>query len=298
MVTLLAAAAAARAEDHAQPVPAGGGCAVDADKRWTTQEKLVWAHVCRGEIADFNHEAGYGGSLDPKAPKEWPAGRILTSSFLETILLKDKYRQALTRRGVRIIGARFTERLDLQIAELRHELWLAGSLLEKGASLYGLRSTRRIIFANSKLGEDLDMRRLKVDEDVSIEDTELGKLDMDSAHVGGLSLSRSKFAGVILAAAHIDGPLDLTGAKVGEKLKLGTLNMEGIQIADDLFMDEAEVGDVDMKDGHVRGKLSLNRAMVRGKLDMQGVQIDQGLFMRNSQFVEVSLLSAHIGGEL
>ena len=46
------------------------------------------------------------------------------NDFEGTILLDDKYRSVLTRRGVRIIGARFSEPIDLVNAELRHELRL------------------------------------------------------------------------------------------------------------------------------------------------------------------------------
>ena len=80
---------------------------VEPHSSWTEQEKWVWSRVSEGEIADFNKAEDYGGKLDPKKPEEWPESRILTPAFLETILLNEPYRGALTRHGVQISGALF-----------------------------------------------------------------------------------------------------------------------------------------------------------------------------------------------
>jgi hypothetical protein len=96
-----------RAEEQAQPVPADKKCSIPADELWKPQENFIWEQVCVGEEANFNKADGYGGELDPKMPSGLPDSRVVSSTFLETILLKDRYRRALTRFGVRIIGARF-----------------------------------------------------------------------------------------------------------------------------------------------------------------------------------------------
>jgi hypothetical protein len=118
LLILLAAPLTVRAEDIPQAPPTDGICSVPADEHWKPQEQFVWKRVCLGDEANFNIEQGYGGDLDPKDPAGLPKSRVLSSRFLATILLSDKYSRALTRRGVRIIGARFTERVDLQNAEL------------------------------------------------------------------------------------------------------------------------------------------------------------------------------------
>ena len=133
VLTLLVVSLSARGEDVAQPVPANGKCSVQADPQWTSQEKFVWQHVCVGDVADFNAGSDYGGNLDPKRPEGLPASRILRPVFLETILLADKYRHALTRRGVRISGASFGDTVDLEGAQLGNDLALFRSLLSKGA---------------------------------------------------------------------------------------------------------------------------------------------------------------------
>jgi hypothetical protein len=105
-LVLLGAAFEARGEGRPAAPSADGNCSVAADtQRWTKQEIFVWERVCAGAIADFNEGTAYGGKLDPNGPEGLPESRILRSKFLETILLDDKYRSVLTRRGVRIIGA-------------------------------------------------------------------------------------------------------------------------------------------------------------------------------------------------
>jgi hypothetical protein len=126
------------------PLPIAKECHVDGDARWSKQENFVWQKLCIGETANFNEQEGYGGELDPKKPEGFPERRILTPTFLEEVLLDHRYRQALTRRGVRIIGARFNERIDLESAKLAHELWLEKSILEQGANLERLKTPQQI----------------------------------------------------------------------------------------------------------------------------------------------------------
>ena len=125
VLALLGASFEARGEGRPAAPSVDGNCSVAADtQRWTKQEIFVWERVCAGAIADFNAGTAYGGDLDADRPEGLPESRILRPKFLETILLEDKYRSALPRRGVRIVGARFTQRIDLVNAELKHELRL------------------------------------------------------------------------------------------------------------------------------------------------------------------------------
>ncbi len=168
LLGLFAASLDVCAEEIQQAPPTNGVCPVPADEHWKPQEQFVWKRVCLGDEANFNIEPGYGGELDPKDPAGLPESRVLSSNFLATILLSDKYRHALTRRGVRIIGAQFTELVDLENAELSNELWLDRSLLEKGADLQGLRSTRGMTLDRSKVTGPLNMSQLEFRGDLSI----------------------------------------------------------------------------------------------------------------------------------
>jgi hypothetical protein len=293
LVMALLSAAAARAEDHVQPIPADDKCTVQLEGKWTPQEHFVWDRVCRGREANFNDEPDYGGDLDPKT-QTLPESRILTSRFLETILLNDKYRQALTRMGVRITGARFTERVDLENAELHHDLWLDRSLLEEGADLGGLRSTRRITFDGSKLGGELNMVELKTDEDVSIQNSELVRLHMRDAQVAGLWLTGSKFKFV--------EPQEPDASDKGAKLAV--LDLSEVQVAGSLLMLDGAFGDVEATGAHVQGSLILRDSQVAGDLQMDRLRVDGSLFMdaddpkHKPVFKEISLIGAHVKGSL
>ena len=178
-------------------------CSVPADPQWMPQEKFVWQHVCVGDAANFNVGPDYGGNLDPKRPEGLPDSRILRSSFLETILLADKYRHALTRYGVRIVGARFKGVVDLEDAQLGNNLALDWSLLEGAAVLARLSSTHTIFLDGSVVAGTLNM-----------EDLQLG---------GGLLIRYAKISAVDLQDSHVSGQLSLRGSEV-----TGLVNMDRI----------------------------------------------------------------------
>jgi hypothetical protein len=273
LVALLLGPVAARADEAAQPVPADGVCAVPADQHWSRAEKFVWQRVCVGGTADFNKESGYGNDLDPRKPQGLPESRVLSSAFLETILLKDKYRRALTRRGVRNVGARFQESLDLEGAQLGHELRLERSLLEKGANLYGMGSTHEISLDGSKVAGTLDMETLRAERDLSMSEG-------------------AEFAAVSLINARVGGNLNLGGSKV-----TGKLDMDGARIAGNLFMrQKAEFAEVILRTAHIGGQLSMTNAKVTGDLDMGQIEIGKSLYMRQgAEFAKVDLVDAHVG---
>src|SRR5580700_433771 len=249
---------AAHADNPPQPIPADGKCAVAADPNWTKQEQFVWLNVCAGKAADFNKEPGYGGDLSPRGRTGLPDSRILRSSFLETILLKDKYRSALTRLGVHITGARFTETVDLQNAELAHELWLDWSLLENGVNLTWIKTSRGITLDHSKITGVFVAAGAQIDK--------------------GLSMRGAEFSdGIILAEAHIGGQLRLGGSTVA-----GMLNMNGISIDQDLFMlDNAQFKEIDLGGAHIGGQLVLRGSTVTDLLNMFGSHVDQAVLMRD-----------------
>jgi uncharacterized protein YjbI with pentapeptide repeats len=186
-------------------MPDNGVSAVPPAEDWTPQEKFVWERVAGGEIADFNTADGYGGNLDPKRPEGWPENRVLRPAFLETLLLKDPYRRNLTRHGVTISGARFTQVIELEGAELQHRLVLLGSLIEQGADLIGLRSKYPIDLSGSKISGTLQANGLDLDAD--------------------LLMGGGEFAEVDLTGADIRGQLDLAGSKVTGKFDMNGLHV-------------------------------------------------------------------------
>lgn len=316
LLTLLAAPFIAHAEGIPQAHLKRGLCRVQADEHWKPQEQFVWKRVCLGEEANFNIEQGYGGDLDPKDSLGLPENRVLSSKFLATILLSDKYRHALTRRGVRIIGARFTEQIDLQNAELSHDLWLDRSLLEKGADLRGLRSSRRITFYGSKIIGPLKMSRLNLRGDLHMDGkAEIGAVYLGFAHVGGtLDLTGSTFAkefdmagiqvdeGLVIEGAKFAG-INLTSARanwliLNRSRVTGLLNMASLRVDNNLVMTEDEFADVLLGLAHVQGNVVLANSKVTGDLAMIGLQVDGNLMGIKTELNKMIISDAEVSGTL
>ena len=234
----------ARADEPARRVPTDGQCPVAADERWTPQEKFVWGRVCIGQIADFNAAPEYGGDLDAKRPEGLPDNRVLTSAFIETILLSEKYRRALTRNGVRIAGARFTEMLDLAHAEIAHQLWFDHSLLEKGADFRDVRSPHRIFIDRSRV-PDPAMQDARID--------------------GDLTMRRSELAEVKLGSGHIGGDFNLDESNI-----TGKLDFNSLWLARGLDMTNDEFGDAALNEARIGGSLGLEGAKSSGLLVLLG----------------------------
>jgi hypothetical protein len=316
LLTLLATPLPVRAVDVPRAARGEGSCAVSADPQWAPQEQFVWKRVCLGEAANFNVEPGYGGDLDPKGLTGLPESRVLRSSFLATILLADKYRHAITGHGVHIVGARFTEPVDLRHAELSTDLSLDRSVLEKGADLRGLRSTRTVILDGSKITGPLKMSDLELHGDLSLSTADLAAVNLNFARVGGVvSLGGStvaekldmvglqvggnlflddngKFTLVDLTSAHV-GSLSLNGSQV-----TGLLNLAEVQVEHDVAMYQAEFADVLIGLAHIQGHLFLASSKVTGDLTMVGLRVDGNLMGLKVDLNRVSLTYAEVGGAL
>ena len=238
------------------------------------QEKFVWQHVCVGDVANFNVGPDYGGNLDPKRPEGLPDSRILRSSFLETILLADKYRHALTRYGVRIVGARFKGIMDLEDAQLGNDLALDRSLLEGAAVLARLSSTHSIFLDGSVVAGTLNMGGLQ-----------LG---------GGLFIRYAKINAVDLRDAHVSRQLSLRGSEV-----TGLLNMDRIQVDQSLIMRDAGLGGFITRNASIDGQVDLAGSRVTGTFDMDSLHVDHDLLMHDrAVFGPVLLLDVHVGGQI
>ena len=290
---------------------------------WTPQEKWVWGQVSQGGIADFNKAKGYGGELDPREPEGWQENRILRPKFLETILLHERYRNALTRLGVRIVGAWFKEPLDLSNASLPRQLWLTHCRFDSNVSLQYLKTPYLISLDGSKFKGKLIMGTLEGASHLVMSNTELdNEVVLYGAKIGGyLDMCGSKFKGklimdrlevtgdlfmrnnaqfdneVLLPGAKIGGGLDMIGSKFKDKLIMG-----GLEVASSLFMrDNAEFGnEVLLTGAKIGGSLDMSGSKFKGKLIMDSLEVARNLFMRdNAEFdSEVVLSGTRIGGQL
>jgi hypothetical protein len=239
------------------PFP-GEPCETEPQQNWTEQEKWVWKKVGSGEIANFNEGDHYGGPLDPKKPEGWPENRVLRPKFLETILLHEPYRGALTRHGVSIIGAWFNEPNDLENATLAHELYLVSSRFDSDVCLRYLKSPCIISFESSKFKGKLNMNGLRVESSLFMRND-------------------AEFAEVILRGARIGDQLDMSNSKFN-----GKLDMDGLRIESGLFMrNGAEFSEVILRCAKIGNQLNFIGSKFKDKLNMNSLYVDGGLLMNN-----------------
>ena len=278
---LLAFASVVHAERTNMPQERNFGMALPGEKcrvsrlpKWTEPEKWAWIEICEGRIANFNKHLNE--KLDPRNPAhdgKWSDERKLSSRFLETILLHEPFRSAIPRQGVRIIGAYFSNAIDLTDASIERPL-----LLHK-----------------SRFRSQVYMTRLKTPTFISLEDSKFDDdLNMDSASVGGdLFMRRAEFGEVILRGVEIDDQLDMEGATFK-----GKLNMDASSVGVNLFMRKAAFREVNLRGAKVGDQLELVGSTFRGKLSMASISVGSSLFMTNAEFGEVVLRGAEIDTQL
>jgi uncharacterized protein YjbI with pentapeptide repeats len=322
-IFLMGLATAALASPNAalaEPTLPGEPCEIEpprdsqtGEHKWTPQERWAWKQICEGREADFNQL--YGVTLDPKEADGWNDDRKLRSSFLETILLHEPFRGALTRKGVRIIGAWFLEPIDLENANLEHELRLDDSRFDSTVNLRRLETEHGISLEGSKFTDTLDMEGLQVEKDLFMRGgAKFAEVRLVGAKIGGqLAMNGSKFAGkldmnslevnrrlfmhggaefgqVILVGAKIDGQLSMIGSKF-----TSTLDMNSLEVGGSLFMrDGAEFGEVDLRGAKIGGYLDMVGSKFTGTLKLNALKVEGSLLMKSSEFSEVILSGAEI----
>jgi len=235
-------------------------CRTNPIASWTPQEKWVWEQVCVGKIADLGIIKAVVGTLTQKETKEWSEKSVLRPAFLETILLHEPYRGAITRHGVRIVGAWFKETLDLSNATLSHPLSLLNSRFDSMVDLSRMQSLSYLSLHGSKFK---------------------GKLDMNSIEVTG-----SLFMGKdpeCENAAEFEKEVDLRSAKID-----GQLNMIGSKFKGNLDMDRIEVASsVLMRGG----------AEFKGQIDLIFAEIGCSLDISQSTFTSFDITGSQINKE-
>jgi hypothetical protein len=257
-----------RAQQAAPAAPVGG-CADAADPSWTAQEKFVWTHFCKGEVANFNSDPAYGGNIDPHTAS-LPANRILRSSFIAALFTEEKYLNDIKRHGLRVNGARFAERLHLHFT-LTGQLWLDRCQFDNGADLAWLRSTQpigfndstirgRLIFFEARIAADLQMVNTRID-------TRMGPADLSGARIEGiLDLTRS----------HVTGPLVLNAIEAAD------LRMEGAEF----------FGPVNLRSTQVAGQLNWNNATFHKDVDLSGTRVGGELRLGSAKWLNRAMLTA------
>jgi hypothetical protein len=272
-------------------------CNVAPLPSWTSQEKWVWQKICSGDIADFNKAEGR--FIDPFLDKNWPKNRIVSPTFIETILLHKLFSEALPRQGVNIVGAWFDQPIDLSDASLEHPLKLLMSRFDKGSDLSFLKTSKTISFRGSKFKGVLFMYGAKIDSDLLMEFVEFdSEINMQNAEISGV--------------LSIGGLKPELGRGLQPSKFRAMVNMESLRVGGHCIMQDAEFEkEVSLRSAKITGQLSLGgNSKFKGKVDMDKVEVGQTLFLtkdpqsrdlksKSPEFWgEVILRSAQVGGQL
>ncbi len=254
------------------PTLPGEPCKVKPHPSWTKQEKWVWQKLCSGEVADFNDAEVaniYGGKLDPKEDEDCPESRILTPTFLQTILLNEPYRGALPPEGIRISGAWFKNYINVSNTTLSHPLMLLNSRFDSDVDLIYLRSSSSLALNASKFSGVLNMASIQIDGGVFMRDgAEFEEVNLVGANIGGLDMDGSTFK--------------------------SSLNMDSLEVIKSVFMrDGAKFKEVSLRNAEIGKTLEMDGSSFKGTLDMESLQVGGSLFMREKVRVDVKTIDGN-----
>ena len=272
----------APADALGQPAP---DCPVPADHNWTRQEQFAWKQICSDNVADFSTEPG----------NQMP--NVLRKDFFESILTEEKYRKALKRHGLRITGARFTEKIDLQNIKVDVELWFDQCRFDsdRGIDLSWLQASQPVGFTRSKAAGPLNFYSAQLASDLIIQDSDISTISLSGTHIGRtLDLSKSRASGMLdmpgvdigvdllMSEGNYNGAVNLIGAHVGH-----TLDIKQAKVAGELTMTNLQVGtDVRMSKTNFEAAIDLQYSQIGGEVDWSGARFQD----------DVDLTRARVGG--
>ena len=242
----------AQAEPGRSVLPESDECTTPAppDAKWTEQEIWAWKEIClgrRADMSDFSTEDRAG--CDPAKADSWPPTRQIRPRFLETVLLHEPYRGALTRTGVRIKCARFTSLVDLGDAVIRGPLWLERSRLDQGMNLIGAKLSNILNLEGSFVAGTFWADRMDV--------------------AGPLFMRRAHFNEVRLVGARVGGDLSAIGSSFD-----GAFTADGLEITGSLRMSSgASFKTVQLIDAKVGRTLDLSGSAYEGHVDLTGLEV-------------------------
>ena len=260
---------------------------------WSATERWVWSQICSGKSADLNHHDP--DQFDPKERRDsrLEDNRLLSSRFIENVLLDSSYQNATTRHGVIISNAYFPDYINLNHGRLSSPVELTRSRFEKPFAMTLLRSSTYLSLEESVFVDILRLPAASIDGDVVISRASIACLNMTSAIIKGHLVMRN-----VVFPELGDGNGD-------------TRYSEGCRaLATPLVLDFAAIGgNLDMQSTKSYSNLAMRSVSIRGDLLMKDVEFDRSLRMSevevgdrldmtDAKFDVLNLRSATVGGEL
>ena len=234
--------------------------------------------------------------------RSWGDARTCRASVIRDIL-RGRLVADPDPHGLRLRGARIAGRLDLENLTTAVSVELADCLLEEG-----------VLARDARMASvGLTGCRLEHPAEPPLDAARLSCSVLNLR--GATIIGHAEYGAVNLIGAHIDGPLDCTGATLRNDSG-PALFADGLQAGQDMFLTggftatgSGELGAVRLLGAHIGGVLDCIGATLGNDsgpaLGADGLQADQGMVLTggftatgSGKLGAVRLLGAHIGGQL
>ncbi len=236
----------------------------------STSEGWAWFRISRGQLADLNERCGAKLPLDPMNEDDarWLGDcRKLSSHFLEDLLTRSPWREAVPREGVRLKGARIVGEIDLENATLIRPIEIYGSQIDGGINLKRAHTDSLILVDGSLMFGEFNADNLNSSSNLFLRNGVTFKSDLT------------------LNSLKIEGGVDMTGANVKSALRAFNLKAGSYVFLRSLGDEnKASFKDVDLSDAKIAGRLEFFRASIDGALSLYNAKITGQL-----QLVNVSI---------
>ncbi len=292
---------------------------------WTDADETLFRQTAKGEIAAY-------GKGDPADADKWGKDRVLRADRIEWLCTDRDAVKEVTRKGVRIKGARIEGHVDLSYVKIEFPLWIVNSAVRRGFTMQCCHL--RTLLLNGTHTGPIVADGLRVEHDVFMRDgfQSTGEVRLLGAKISGtLDCRKGQFSnpdGKALNADRVDvkgtvcltdgfqamGEVRLLGATIGKSLDCvkghfsnpdgKALSADGVQVDGSVFLNDGfqATGEVRLLGAMIGRNLECDNGCFsnpNGKaLTAAGVEVKGSVFLRQQFRAEgkVDFIGASVNG--